>query len=66
MAALGREDVFPSDDLIVQKAIAGIYNLDRADKKQFLKLMESISEKWSPYRSYASLHLWRWKPEEGQ
>ena len=57
MAALGREDVFPADDLILQKAVAGIYGLDRSDKKQFLKDMALISAKWSPFRSYASLHL---------
>jgi DNA-3-methyladenine glycosylase II len=62
MAGLGREDVFPADDLILQKAVAGIYGLDRANKKQFLSQMQNISQKWSPYRSYASLHLWRWRP----
>ena len=59
MAALGREDVFPADDLILQKAVAELYHLDRSDKKQFMASMLAISEKWSPFRSYASIHLWR-------
>jgi DNA-3-methyladenine glycosylase II len=63
ISALGREDVFPADDLILQKAVAGIYGLDRTNKKEFFSRMQNISQKWSPYRSYASLHLWRWKPE---
>src|ERR1700761_1017587 len=36
IAALGREDVFPADDLILQKAVAGVYGLDRTDKKKFM------------------------------
>ncbi len=63
IAALGREDIFPADDLILQKAVAAVYGLDRTNKKEFFIRMQDISQKWSPYRSYASLHLWRWKPE---
>lgn len=60
MAALGREDVFPSDDLILQKAVEALYGLDRKDKKAFMDKMHAISAQWSPYRTYASMHLWRW------
>jgi DNA-3-methyladenine glycosylase II len=35
--------------------------LDRSDKKTFRADMLRISEKWSPYRTYACMHLWRWK-----
>jgi DNA-3-methyladenine glycosylase II len=61
ISALGREDVFPADDLILQKAVAGVYRLDRSDKKKFMTDMLRISENWRPFRTYASLHLWRWK-----
>lgn len=60
MNAVGREDIFPIDDLILQKAIASLYKLDRTDKKKFLLAVQQISSKWSPYRTYASLHLWHW------
>ena len=60
ISALAREDVFPADDLILQKAVAGVYHLDRSDKKKFMADMLRISETWRPYRTYASLHLWRW------
>jgi DNA-3-methyladenine glycosylase II len=63
IAALAREDVFPVDDLILQKAVAGIYRLDRSDKKKFMADMLRISENWRPFRTYASLHLWRWKAD---
>jgi DNA-3-methyladenine glycosylase II len=61
MFALGREDVFAIDDLGVQNAMIALYKLDRTDKKQFREDMLRISKKWSPYRTYACMYLWRWK-----
>lgn len=61
MFALGREDVFAIDDLGLQNAMIGLYKLDRTDKKIFKEKLLRISGKWSPYRTYACLHLWRWK-----
>ncbi|MBN8676194.1 MAG: DNA-3-methyladenine glycosylase 2 family protein [Chitinophagales bacterium] len=61
MFALGREDVFAIDDLGIQNAMIGLYKLDRTDKKQFREDLLRISAKWSPYRTYACVHLWRWK-----
>lgn len=61
MFALGREDVFAIDDLGIQNAMIGLYKLDRSDKKQFKEDLLRISAKWSPYRTYACVHLWRWK-----
>lgn len=59
--ALGREDVFSADDLVIQTAMRHVYKLDNTDKKSFRQQMLRISQKWSPYRSYACLHLWAWK-----
>lgn len=61
MFALGREDVFAIDDLGIQNAMIGIYKLDRSDKKAFREELLRISAKWEPYRTYACVHLWRWK-----
>ena len=61
MFALGREDVFAIDDLGIQNAMISMYKLDRADKKKFREQLLRISGKWSPYRTYACLHLWRSK-----
>ena len=58
---LGREDVFAVDDLGIQQAMIKIYKLDKSDKKKLQADMLRISSKWSPYRSYACLHLWRHK-----
>jgi len=61
MFALSREDVFAIDDLGIQNAMIALYKLDRSDKKQFKEDMLRISKKWSPYRTYACMYLWRWK-----
>jgi DNA-3-methyladenine glycosylase II len=61
MFSLGREDVFAIDDWGVQNAMIHLYNLDREDKRAFREELLRISQKWSPYRTYACLHLWRWK-----
>ncbi|MBL0335708.1 MAG: DNA-3-methyladenine glycosylase 2 family protein [Chitinophagaceae bacterium] len=61
MFALGREDVFAVDDLGIQQAMTKLYKLDATDKKQMQEEMKRISAKWSPYRTYACVHLWQWK-----
>jgi len=53
--ALGREDVFSLNDTGLQKAILNSYKIDGKLTKQ--RLIQ-ISEKWQPYRTYASLYLW--------
>jgi DNA-3-methyladenine glycosylase II len=61
MFSLGREDVFAVDDLGIQQAMTKLYHLDPANKKQFKLDMLALAQAWSPYRTYACLHLWRWK-----
>jgi DNA-3-methyladenine glycosylase II len=61
MFTLGREDVFSVDDYGIQTAIKKIYRLDDINKKEFRQKLLTISKKWSPYRTYACLHLWHWK-----
>jgi DNA-3-methyladenine glycosylase II len=61
MFALGREDVFAVDDLGIQTAMIRLYKLDIPDKKKLREELQRIAEKWSPYRTYACMHLWRFK-----
>ena len=61
MFSLGREDVFAVDDLGIQQAIVKAYKLNIENKKEIKEKMLQISSKWSPYRTYACLHLWHWK-----
>ncbi len=61
MFTLGREDVFAVDDLGIQNAMVRIYKLDKADRKKLREDMLRISAKWAPYRTFACVHLWRFK-----
>lgn len=64
MFALGREDVFAVDDLGIQQGMTSLYKMDMSDKKVFKEKMLRLSEKWSPYRTYACLLLWKSKDEK--
>lgn len=51
--SLGREDIYPLEDLGIRKGIETLTgsSLDREDMRQ-------IGDRWRPYRSYASLYIW--------
>ncbi len=55
MFTLGRADVFSVGDLGLRRAMERIYELENPSEAQLL----AMSEKWSPYRTYASMVLWR-------
>ncbi|MBC7723046.1 MAG: DNA-3-methyladenine glycosylase 2 family protein [Pedobacter sp.] len=61
MFTLGREDVFAIDDLVIQQMVVKLYKLDMSNKKLLREKILKISAKWQPYRTYACLHLWRYK-----
>ncbi|HLG38585.1 MAG TPA: hypothetical protein VI461_02915 [Chitinophagaceae bacterium] len=61
MFALCREDVFALDDLGLQNAVIGLYDLKHRKKKIMLQKIVTIAEQWSPYRTYACMYLWKWK-----
>ena len=61
MFALCREDVFALDDLGLQQAVIKLYDLKHRKKKIMLNRILKISEQWSPYRTYPSMYLWKWK-----
>ena len=61
MFTLGREDVFAMDDLGLKQSIIKLYNIKETDKKLLQQKIEKISNKWSPYRTYACRYLWGWK-----
>jgi DNA-3-methyladenine glycosylase II len=61
MFSLGHEDVFALDDLGIQQAMIRLYKIKYATKKELQTKMLKKSLAWSPYRTYACLHLWNWK-----
>ena len=56
MFRLGRPDVLPVDDLGIRKGAQVVDKLDGMPKPK--ELIER-GERWGPYRTYASLYLWR-------
>ena len=64
MFSLGREDVFALDDLGIQQGMEKLFKLDSSNKKLLKAKILELSEPWKPYRSYACLHLWRWKDDK--
>ncbi len=56
MFRLGRPDVLPVDDLGIRK---GAQVVDQADAMLAPKALIERGEIWGPFRTYASLYLWR-------
>lgn len=56
MFRLGRPDVLPVDDLGVRK---GLQRVDRLDSMPTPGALRARGECWAPFRTYASLYLWR-------
>lgn len=53
MFALGREDVFPVEDLGIRKGMRSLYGNLSVDE------MIETADPWRPHRSRASLYVWR-------
>ncbi|MFB6109565.1 MAG: DNA-3-methyladenine glycosylase [Halodesulfurarchaeum sp.] len=50
---LGREDVFPVEDLGIRRAMDSLFDTGTRHE------MRERAEDWQPYRTHASLYLWR-------
>ncbi|MDD4694801.1 MAG: DNA-3-methyladenine glycosylase 2 family protein, partial [Firmicutes bacterium] len=54
--SLGRPDVFSTGDLGLRKAVEKLCSLDeRVNTEEIVR----ITNRWSPYRTFVSLHLWK-------
>lgn len=56
MFRLGRPDVLPVDDLGIRKGAQAVDGLDAMPSP---REMAARGERWGPFRTYASLYLWR-------
>jgi len=54
--AMGRLDIMSFKDFAIKKAVMQLYMLNEIPDDYAL---ESISDKWRPYRSVAAWYLWR-------
>jgi DNA-3-methyladenine glycosylase II len=52
--SLARPDVFPVGDLGVRKGMRTLFGAEMSRQE-----MVTTAERWAPYRSYATLYLWR-------
>ncbi len=57
MFTLGREDIFSHGDLGLKKAMIKLYSLNENTTRGEI---EKITNKWSPYRTYACQMLWKY------
>jgi DNA-3-methyladenine glycosylase II len=58
--SIGRQDVFPVDDLGIQQGMAKLFGLQETGKELKNKMVE-LAEPWRPWRTVASRYVWRWK-----
>ena len=56
MSRLGRAAVLPVDDLGIRK---GAQRVDKRAEMLPPRALAERGERWGPYRTYASLYLWR-------
>lgn len=61
MFNLNRPDVLPKDDLGIQNGISRLYKLQPSNKRELFQQMETVAEKWKPYRTLACMYIWRYK-----
>ncbi|TSC75310.1 MAG: DNA-3-methyladenine glycosylase II [Parcubacteria group bacterium Gr01-1014_30] len=52
---LGREDVFSYGDLGLRKAFANLYGVKNPKERD----LEKVVSRWSPFKSYGAMALWR-------
>ncbi|MEZ4902680.1 MAG: DNA-3-methyladenine glycosylase 2 family protein [Spirosomataceae bacterium] len=63
MFVMGREDVFPIDDLVIRQKMVKAYQLSETGRPLY-KILHEIAGTWRPHRTLACRYLWRWKPEK--
>jgi DNA-3-methyladenine glycosylase II len=60
MFALERPDLFPADDVGIERAMERLYTLPPPGRTR-RAAMHAIAAPWSPWRSRACRYLWAWR-----
>ncbi|CAN5561934.1 hypothetical protein BH11BAC2_BH11BAC2_26180 [soil metagenome] len=60
MFPLNRPDVLPLDDIGIQHGMKKIYQIEGKGKELHPQMLR-IAAKWTPYRTLACRHLWKYK-----
>ena len=58
MFPMDRQNVFPIDDLGIQKGMKKLYQLD-VEKKELKQKLDEIADNWHPYKTLASKYIWK-------
>ncbi len=61
---MGRKDVFPLEDIIIQQGFAEIFGMQGLHLKELKRQMALRSENWKPDRSCAARLIWTWKMKQ--
>lgn len=56
MFTLARKDVFPADDLGIQKGVSKLFK-----RNYKIHEIEQISKRWKPFRTAASWYIWKFQ-----
>ena len=54
--SLGRQDIFPANDLGLRKAIQLLFSMSEIPKPKDVSI---LGERWKPYRTIATWYLWK-------
>lgn len=60
---LHRKDILPLGDLGIQKGFKSVFKMKKLPNP---KKMERLAKKWQPYRTVASMYLWKVADQEKQ
>ncbi|MHB1278802.1 MAG: DNA-3-methyladenine glycosylase family protein [Bacteroidia bacterium] len=61
---MGRKDVFPLEDFIIQRGFANIFGMKELHLKELKRQMALRSETWKPNRSCAARLIWTWQMQQ--
>jgi len=59
MFCLSRPDIIAVDDLGIQKGMKQLFGWEDIPRKELCTKMVEEAEKWSPFRTYACMYIWR-------
>ena len=60
MFSLGRPDIFPADDVGIERSMERLYPLPPPGRAR-RETMRAIAAPWAPWRSRACRYLWAWR-----
>lgn len=61
---MGRKDVFPLEDIVIQQGFAEIFGIQDLHQKELKRQMVLRSDSWQPHRSCAARLIWTWKMKQ--